>query len=632
VLLAEEEADTVGRALEYYRKGVEAGERALGDQFGEMTGHFWGVLETRPYMRARQGLADTLWRMGQREEARSHFEEMLRLNPSDNQGIRYLLIMLLLELDRDADADKLLKRYKGDASATWHYTRALLEFRKGGAMDKANKALQKALKYNPHASPYLTGQKRIPNRLPDTIGFGDESEAVAYAADHLNHWRRSEGAVNWLQQQVAPQAGKAPKPSKAKEPSLDQVVEAIMADATGPIALSDLVQQVLARKSSRAKDPVKAVTTHLRDPYGRNKTFVFVDRETALPLRLAMEGVRFRITLNRQMVSEGALPLHPYFVPFLRGVRVAAPPQIMPTFETEPGREIPAGLTELYAEPEGIFGELTGGMTQAIEFKAWLSSVDARRGDSLLLTVLDWEQGRFQLTFEPERRRRRAEAARQNQALADMLCDLLNSTTDQRLWAERGLQTAYACLPSARDYPGDHWTQVVDKDKRLLRDVFEIASAEAGSGLLNDLVEPDEEAIEENPFTARQGKEVYRFRAGRGQKHFMVEVQGNNTLGELDAALREVFDLDPMDHLSEFSLVTGKRGREPFGPLDPMGEYPACRVRLAGLGLEVGAQLEYVYDFGDYIKHALTLEAIEEPEAGTRYPRYRPASGKGRRA
>jgi hypothetical protein len=170
---------------------------------------------------------------------------------------------------------------------------------------------------------------------------------------------------------------------------------------------------------------------------------------------------------------------------------------------------------------------------------------------------------------------------------------------------------------------------VVDKDKRLLRDVLEIVSAEAEDGLLSDLIEPDEEAIEEQPFTARQGKQVYRFHASRGRKRFLVEAQGDNTLGELDAALREVFDLDPLDHLSEFSLVTGKRARQPFGPLDPMGEYPACQVRLAGLGLVAGARLEYVYDFGDNIKHALELEAIQEPEARTQYPRYKPLKDRG---
>jgi len=199
VLLAEEEADTIQRALEYYEQGVAAGERALGKRFfEENAGHFWGILETRPYMRARQGLADVLWRLKRQDEAREHFREMLRLNPNDNQGIRDLLLVLLLEMERDDEARALLKQYPDEWTATWLYTRALLELRQHGADARANKALADALEENPYVPAYLTGRKRIPNRLPSLIGWGDEREAIAYASDHLNHWRRTPGAVEWV--------------------------------------------------------------------------------------------------------------------------------------------------------------------------------------------------------------------------------------------------------------------------------------------------------------------------------------------------------------------------------------------------------------------------------------------------
>ena len=52
VLLAELSGKS-RQALELYEKGVAAGERALGPEaFRENAGRFWGVLETRPYMRA----------------------------------------------------------------------------------------------------------------------------------------------------------------------------------------------------------------------------------------------------------------------------------------------------------------------------------------------------------------------------------------------------------------------------------------------------------------------------------------------------------------------------------------------------------------------------------------------------
>ncbi len=213
VLLAEEEADTIRRALDYYQQGVAAGERALGkDFFEENAGDFWAILETRPYMRARQGLADALWRLKRQDEALEHYRDMLRLNPGDNQGIRYLLLSLLLEIGREDEAVEFLKEYENEWSAVWLYTRALLAFRQQGTSSAANKALADALKENPHVTAYLTGKKRIPTSLPPLIGMGDEEEAIAYAHEHLNHWRRTPGAIEWLSAAKPPRA----KPAKTK--------------------------------------------------------------------------------------------------------------------------------------------------------------------------------------------------------------------------------------------------------------------------------------------------------------------------------------------------------------------------------------------------------------------------------
>ncbi|HEX9923330.1 MAG TPA: hypothetical protein VGD99_11775 [Anaerolineae bacterium] len=217
VLLAEEEADTVGRALEYYQQGVAAGERALGqDYFEENVGYFWGLMETRPYMRARQGLANTLWELDRKDEAAAHFQDMLRLNPGDNQGIRYSLLNLLLSTKQDAGAQALLDEYD-DGMAEWLYTRALLTFRQEGAGPSANAALKEALRMNKHVPAYLTGRKRVPNRLPPYVGFGDDNEAAVYASGYLPHWRRTPGAIDWLKKHLAPTRASGQK-SKSKKP------------------------------------------------------------------------------------------------------------------------------------------------------------------------------------------------------------------------------------------------------------------------------------------------------------------------------------------------------------------------------------------------------------------------------
>jgi hypothetical protein len=108
----------------------------------------------------------------------------------------------------------LLKQYEEDWTAEWLYTPALLAFRRaGGASQEAEGALGAALGMNPHVPAYLTTRKRIPAHLPDYIGWGDDNEAVTYAAHYLSHWRRTPGAVDWLRSKSTP-AGRS-KPARA---------------------------------------------------------------------------------------------------------------------------------------------------------------------------------------------------------------------------------------------------------------------------------------------------------------------------------------------------------------------------------------------------------------------------------
>ena len=117
VLLAEEVAKTLVEARRHYEAGVAAGERALGAQaFERDAGHFWGLLETRPYMRARAGLAECLWAAGERAAAIGHYRDMLRLNPNDNQGLRHVLTSWLLATGDHGALEDLLAAYDDDVN------------------------------------------------------------------------------------------------------------------------------------------------------------------------------------------------------------------------------------------------------------------------------------------------------------------------------------------------------------------------------------------------------------------------------------------------------------------------------------------------------------------------------------
>ncbi len=201
VLLAEEEAQTPQQALKYYQAGVEAGRRALGEDFladPENIGHFWGILETRPFMRAMEGLATVQWELGQPEKAEQQYRELLRLNPGDNQGIRYLLLNLLIDMGQNEQALALLNKYEEDWSADIAYSAALLTFKEKGDILEAKQALEHAFEVNQHVPNYLTGRKRIPSERSNMITMGGEDEAANYASAYLNHWRKTPGAVDWL--------------------------------------------------------------------------------------------------------------------------------------------------------------------------------------------------------------------------------------------------------------------------------------------------------------------------------------------------------------------------------------------------------------------------------------------------
>jgi len=199
VLLAKNKAESLEEAHELYTAGVEAGERALGKQaFTDDVGHFWGILETRPYMRARIGLARTLEAMGQIDEAVGHLRDMLRLNPDDNQGSRYDLLHLLVEQERGDEAAELLTEYASDALAEWAYTGALVAYRQHGASERADELMRAARKRNAFVPAYLLGRRRMPKQLPATIGLGDNNEAIAYAADYKAIWRKTPGVLDWL--------------------------------------------------------------------------------------------------------------------------------------------------------------------------------------------------------------------------------------------------------------------------------------------------------------------------------------------------------------------------------------------------------------------------------------------------
>lgn len=214
VILAESSGD-LAKTMGFYTQAVEAGRRAIGPApFEDDVGRFWGVHGTRPFMRALMGLAIAQHDMGDSRNAIANYRELLRLNPDDNQGVRYLVLPFLLETDQDDEAAQLMAAYEDDAAAVWAYCRALLAFRGEGDSERSRKELQAAIKQNGHVPKCLLDPED--DRWgPESYAMGSENEAVICADECGEAWQATPGALAWLDRQVR-QLRKATRAKKNK--------------------------------------------------------------------------------------------------------------------------------------------------------------------------------------------------------------------------------------------------------------------------------------------------------------------------------------------------------------------------------------------------------------------------------
>jgi tetratricopeptide (TPR) repeat protein len=214
VLITDLDARSTRETIEGLQKAVAAGERSLGAQFiRENTGHFWMLIETRPYMRAMAQLAGVLFAEGLNLDAIRIYEKMLELNPNDNQGVRDPLLGVYLAVNDLDGAGRLLKKYKDDAMANFAWGHVLERYLSGD-LTGAAAALKKARKANRFVELYMTGQKPIPKGMPEMYSPGSEEEAMLCMDGAGRAWAKHKEAVSWLLDQQGAD-GRRAIPSKA---------------------------------------------------------------------------------------------------------------------------------------------------------------------------------------------------------------------------------------------------------------------------------------------------------------------------------------------------------------------------------------------------------------------------------
>jgi tetratricopeptide (TPR) repeat protein len=185
----------------FYKNGIEIGRRIFANNhFKDGVGNFWMINETRPFMRCMQAYADCLAEMDRYRDSVAVFEEMIQLNPNDNQGVRDQLLIYLIRTNEFNKFRKYDKMYKDDLGACMSFNRALFAFKIEGSSPNSIGLLQKAIKSNKHVVPKLIA-KTITVEMPEVYGIGDDNEAKYYTFFAHKIWYETNSAIDWLKRQ-----------------------------------------------------------------------------------------------------------------------------------------------------------------------------------------------------------------------------------------------------------------------------------------------------------------------------------------------------------------------------------------------------------------------------------------------
>ncbi len=191
-------------AILYYKNGIDIGKRVFAKTYlKDSIGNFWIIHETRSFMRCMQAYADCLKDMGRYHDSVSVYEEMIRLNPNDNQGVRDQLLLYLIKINESNKFRKYDKMYKEDLGAFMSFNRALFAFKTEGLTSNSNGLLQKAIKSNKYVIPKLISKTSNAD-FPEVYGIGDENEALFYCYFSHKIWHETAGAIDWIKSKKEP--------------------------------------------------------------------------------------------------------------------------------------------------------------------------------------------------------------------------------------------------------------------------------------------------------------------------------------------------------------------------------------------------------------------------------------------
>ncbi len=205
-LVLSDAAVSLDEARKRIRRAVEAATLVLGERgLREHRGRLGADPEGVDYLHALAALARVQTAEDRAEQAVQTLHGVLEMDPSDPAVVRGDLLLLLLALARDEEADELVARHPLEANADWMYGRALVRRRRAldeAALARAGEALDRALEAFPAGADAILGEGEARPGRPPAI---DPLLVQAYGD--------TEGAADWVRARRDARRADAPAPA-----------------------------------------------------------------------------------------------------------------------------------------------------------------------------------------------------------------------------------------------------------------------------------------------------------------------------------------------------------------------------------------------------------------------------------
>ncbi|MBP1464821.1 hypothetical protein EYB53_003765 [Candidatus Chloroploca sp. M-50] len=242
------------------------------------------------------------------------------------------------------------------------------------------------------------------------------------------------------------------------EPTIASILRLLAEEHQGSVDERTLLDQVLTRRPSSAKNPYATIRDRLRWD-GLTLGWVRLSRTQLIPLRIALQDLTFRCQPRDCDLADGLLPVV-HLQPFA-GLRA---------YDCLVQDTDGALLPLLGIEQE----EFRHPSLPAVDLRAWYERTGFNPGDSIIVTVITAQPVTMRLEHEPYTALRNDAVKAQDTELIDAIVERVRRSQVALVPCDEIVLPIFAAASWRTTYPGTPWQYLVLNDRRLqlVDDIF----------------------------------------------------------------------------------------------------------------------------------------------------------------